>query len=1409
MMDNPINTKTDDKKQELTATELKETEGILDLSVIKEIKNKITEGYQSIHSEDKVILVIGNTGSGKSTLVNYLAGAKLIAEKKGFGKLLITVPEPVSSEMRVSHKLKSETAIPNSWKDNTTGVVYWDCPGFDDNRGPVQDIANAFYIKRLFELSKQVKIIIVTTESSFTEGRGVEFTNLIGSLANLFVDVEHFKESLSLIVTKATEDSEVSDVTGAIQEILATEETAFAKDGNQKKVLQYLAEHENQIGLFYAPKRSGEITEENRLKLLPVVEKTKPANNFAINVSVSDKSKLYVNDLISEINDQIYDDILEYCKELNKKAVNLLKDAQNHKLNKSVDIIVKLQKISQEVSTITSNMHISADQFIEKLQNTEIVPVELINTILENTQYLGFCKQIASSSRVVYFTNSWLSPWQNIDNKINSKGGYIDSLFGHLKSTIYKNLDEVMEQFSAVAADRFEVLSNIDENDIDKYINLKNYVEVFKEISKSVVNQALEIESLCDYLDKELIAKFNVETEVSSIAKQHFTILKLLGVDEINQYTNHLGLYLMQIDFGKLYDEKISDLSQSTGLRFKNHIEDFIQKFIAKFSNSTAKTIFESVNMLKTLSDKLIQEPNYTTDKIIEFLQDLPEAPEELEHAKLEFLKLKSLLDNNIQVRLPSNDGFIEQLVGFNEHVQNLYHNYSQRKTEEFNKGLDYLIQSFTLKVLKKYYDLSEKDKDSKLQLLKILEENLEVSSKGNLVNSIENIKDKLGDLIDFEEISQVEDIINESYYLADSTTVLNQQMWFKQITLLVSQIQNDVQKDLAVEEAKNHIKILLNVIEDSITTIVQKSSDTAVIDKRLNKLSKSLEEMINIIPGKTATEFVNIFNDKIDDQYLKIRKAVLKKHLKTISAAKNLVIDATILEDFNILSNKIDEAIDWYETLPKIYQKIMSPKYVLESKIKSFNTINEKNFTEFLKQVLEFGADFKYSASKANEINSVIEAASKSNLSIKLDSEQKFLSISGDCIKTSDIQAQITGNIKAIKVKSFCNILFDSDLVAKGASIVIVAPKWIINKEVVIDLSGHDALSHNSSKASDGHGYTNRSRNGQDGKDGLPGLPGENGGHFYGTGQEFVGLDKLLIDVRGGNGGSGQDGGNGSGGQDNNQHAGKPPSRHSHKEVVNKSGTIWKYWYLKNKGYDDCSFHYDKVELYHGFPGGKGGNGGKGGSGGYGGLKGTVKLYCGEQFQQIGTIASDGTRGTDGAAGIGGTGGKDSNNLEIFLGYAPAAPRIHEAKYGRKNETKYGQDGIRPKEKSDYNKVLTEDTKTWFELLVYQTQKEYILIQNNDDLDKFAIKIQKTYLKDFCERLSLSHEKTIPEFSTLQKYVEEIDYKAAEEKKGSFAEVLDANPVYSGRYSVLAGGQDTNDGWGWEESNSVGGNEW
>lgn len=103
--------------------------------------------------------------------------------------------------------------------------------------------------------------------------------------------------------------------------------------------------------------------------------------------------------------------------------------------------------------------------------------------------------------------------------------------------------------------------------------------------------------------------------------------------------------------------------------------------------------------------------------------------------------------------------------------------------------------------------------------------------------------------------------------------------------------------------------------------------------------------------------------------------------------------------------------------------------------------------------------------------------------------------------------------------------------MIARGINVAVIAPKWLIPKEININLSGVDAIEHKSDKADNGDGIESDG-SGVVGKNGLPGLCGQSSGSFVGVcGSQTSShdLEKFKFIVNGGKGGNGQHGGDGS----------------------------------------------------------------------------------------------------------------------------------------------------------------------------------------------------------------------------------------------------------------------------------------
>ena len=99
-----------------------------------------------------VLAVVGNTGAGKSTFIDYLHGCAMERREiiDADGKKAKVIQVAADSEpaelMAIGHSKQSATFVPGV--EHGDKFVYIDCPGFLDNRGSEINIANAVNIKR-------------------------------------------------------------------------------------------------------------------------------------------------------------------------------------------------------------------------------------------------------------------------------------------------------------------------------------------------------------------------------------------------------------------------------------------------------------------------------------------------------------------------------------------------------------------------------------------------------------------------------------------------------------------------------------------------------------------------------------------------------------------------------------------------------------------------------------------------------------------------------------------------------------------------------------------------------------------------------------------------------------------------------------------------------------------------------------------------------------------------------------------------------------------------------------------------------------------------------------------------------------------------------------------------------------
>jgi tetratricopeptide (TPR) repeat protein/GTPase SAR1 family protein len=319
--------KPEDREQPLSQSD-REIEPTLDQVVLKEISTLVTEGNDRInHVAENGILLLGKTGSGKSTLAHVLAGRKLqsIFDDE-IGEFIIDTLQPIkgikiihdkaiveqpdNSEIRIGHSPLSETTIPNKItighnsafettipnKCKVQDALVWDCPGFKDTAGIAQEIANGFYIKKLFQNTKQLKFVLVVSEASFSD-KSLDFIDIANQFARMFKDIEVVRGSVALVVTHTSPGKKVEHIENLINRIIAQKSALTEKyTATTEKILKYLTDS---LHIFYKPSTEGEIS-VNYDFFAKINLSTSYTSHLAdsINVSISSQSKSYADSLL-------------------------------------------------------------------------------------------------------------------------------------------------------------------------------------------------------------------------------------------------------------------------------------------------------------------------------------------------------------------------------------------------------------------------------------------------------------------------------------------------------------------------------------------------------------------------------------------------------------------------------------------------------------------------------------------------------------------------------------------------------------------------------------------------------------------------------------------------------------------------------------------------------------------------------------------------------------------------------------------------------------------------------------------------------------------------------------------------------------------------------------------------------
>ncbi len=314
---------------------------------LQKIKD-ISEAMNSLKVHDKeAVLICGDTGAGKSTLLNYLAGVKGICrQQKNSKDFIIEFENPIAV---VSEKLIAETTTPKRY-EIADKLAIWDCPGFNDNRGEIVDIANAFSITNIAHKVDRVKVLAVVEESSLNSRKGQFLRSMINKIQMMLPDEKDLPSSVVFCFTKT------HDIINYQKELLRIANDKNDLTPENRSFLTRIAERENFV-VFPRPTKEGLVSKEHQELILYKLHKSTAAKSEILPV-LSPNSIKYMREVMGYVNDkaiELFDTIAKNMADILVKSDDSLlgefsKDfvGKIFPLNESdtdVDIINKLETV--------------------------------------------------------------------------------------------------------------------------------------------------------------------------------------------------------------------------------------------------------------------------------------------------------------------------------------------------------------------------------------------------------------------------------------------------------------------------------------------------------------------------------------------------------------------------------------------------------------------------------------------------------------------------------------------------------------------------------------------------------------------------------------------------------------------------------------------------------------------------------------------------------------------------------------------------------------------------------------------------------------------------------------------------------------------------------------------------------
>ncbi|CAF0944002.1 unnamed protein product [Brachionus calyciflorus] len=562
--------------------------------------------------DKEVVLLIGRTGSGKSTTLHCLSGSKFrkIESKDHYEPydfpidLLEQVKTSTSANSETRYILPIEIDLRNSI--NREGSIFLcDTPGFNDTAGSEVDIANMYGLFEAIKKCKSVRLVVFISSKSLGD-RYEGIIEMAELLHQMIPDIEYHLTSIAYVFTKF---QSVENVKHALEE-------ALKKKDIQDNTILEIIENMNNSPILIDPLNSE--SAKNALKTI-----------------VKLKGIMYPDEIFKSItNSKAYDCLFEQIN-LHERAIDSA--LKKEKFDLICFKLTQLRKIKSylEIDSASDRLFSKLDNYFKELymtcwskiknwfeDNLNILSQAQIDEIKDTIQKLQLAKNLISThidSQFDYVSDLYNEIGQQCENLFNKfqecqcESKDLQEVIHYLENIKIicfgfsgERLHELFLKTRQLVEYKFEAKKSLLENFInDQVFEFEKFAEVLSEC-KSLKNYYLKYFDGKDEWDIE--KKFN---SVCMLIKEYFEvqkekIIKKLEFGEQNEKDSIESLVNLIENLNKsLNCAKLCTLIDKEDLKtIMKSLNDFIFKKISSIYIKLESLLSQS-NLDKTLMDAI------------------------------------------------------------------------------------------------------------------------------------------------------------------------------------------------------------------------------------------------------------------------------------------------------------------------------------------------------------------------------------------------------------------------------------------------------------------------------------------------------------------------------------------------------------------------------------------------------------------------------------------------------------------------------------------------------------------------------------------------------------------------------------------------------------------------------------